>query len=94
MRIIAADWMGNASQIPGQAMRPKEEGGGVPVRFRTRATAPTTAQVIQPTRTQHIVDDVIIVPLSTLRSMYLKGCVCRTCEICASPDLMPSRGLL
>lgn len=49
---------------------------------------------IQPTRTQHIVDDVIIVPLSTLRSMYLKGCVCRTREICASPDLMPSRGLL
>lgn len=45
MRIIAADWMGNASQIPGQATRPKEEGGGVPVRFRTRATAPTTAQV-------------------------------------------------
>lgn len=45
MRIIAADWMGNASQIPGQVTRPKEEGGGVPVRFRTRATAPTSAQV-------------------------------------------------
>lgn len=23
--------------------------------------------------------------------MYLKGCVCMTCEICESPDLMPSR---
>lgn len=45
MRVIAADWMGNTSQLAGQASRLREEGVGVPVTFRTRPAAPTAAQV-------------------------------------------------
>lgn len=75
MRVIAADWMGNTSQLAGQASRLREEGVGVPVTFRTRPAAPTAAQVAS----CHCFFDIAVgwnmiisVPLSwTLKGRYM-----------------------